>query len=85
VTHGEEGRMTDQMPLEKGLRTQEEYLRAVIDNVLDGIIAINEELTVEMFNPAAERMFGYSAQEVIGKSVTMLMPEPTRLITTVMF
>ena len=68
--------MSDQIPQEKDLRTQEEYLRAVIDNVIDGIIGMNGDRVVEMFNPAAERMFGYSAQEVIGNNVKMLTPEP---------
>jgi PAS domain S-box-containing protein len=54
----------------------ESYLRAVLDHVLDGIISINEDRIVETFNPAAERIFGYRAAEVIGKNVRMLMPEP---------
>ncbi len=42
-------------------------LRAVIDHVLDGIITMNADRTVNSFNPAAERIFGYAANEVIGK------------------
>jgi len=50
--------------------------QAVIDNVIDGIITIDERGNVETFNPAAERIFGYAAKEVIGKNVKMLMPAP---------
>lgn len=52
------------------------YLKAVLDNVLDGIISIDEACIVRTFNPAAERIFGYTAGEVIGQNVKMLMPEP---------
>jgi len=51
-------------------------LRAVVDNVVDGIITIDERGTIESFNPACERIFGYGADEAIGKNIRMLMPEP---------
>jgi PAS domain S-box-containing protein len=50
-------------------------LLAVIDNVVDGIITINEKGFIETFNPAAARVFGYSPDEAIGQSVKLLMPE----------
>lgn len=51
-------------------------LSAILDNVLDGIITINETGIVESFNKSAERIFGYKALDVIGNNVKMLMPEP---------
>lgn len=53
-------------------------LHALVTNAADGIISINAEGAVRMFNPAAERLFGYSAAEVIGRNVNILMPEPYR-------
>ncbi len=50
--------------------------KAVIDNAVDGIIAINMLGIVESFNSAAENMFGYTADEVIGQNIKMLMPQP---------
>jgi PAS domain S-box-containing protein len=51
-------------------------LETVMNTVLDGLLIINERGTIERFNKAAERIFGYSADEVIGKNVKMLMPDP---------
>lgn len=60
------------------LRDSEERLRAVVNTAVEGIITINERGIVESFNPAAERMFGYRAAEVIGRNISMLMPSPDR-------
>ncbi|MCH8013033.1 MAG: PAS domain S-box protein [Candidatus Marinimicrobia bacterium] len=54
----------------------EARIRAVVDNVFAGLITIDERGTIETFNPAAERIFGYDSAEVIGHNVKMLMPEP---------
>ena len=57
-----------------------EHVRAatVIRRARDGIITMNEQGLVEAFNPAAERIFGYRAEEVAGKPLTLLMPERYR-------
>lgn len=53
-------------------------LKAVMDTVLDGVITIDSRGTIRSINPAAVRIFGYPPQEVIGKNISMLMPEPYR-------
>ena len=68
--------ITDRKRTEDALKESEERLRAVIDNVIDGIITIDEQGTIESFSPSAERMFGCSAKEAVGKNVAILMPEP---------
>lgn len=56
----------------------EKRTRSVVDNAQDAIITICADEKIESFNPAAEKMFGYRAEEVIGQNVKMLMPEPYR-------
>jgi two-component system CheB/CheR fusion protein len=56
----------------------DERMRSVVNHVVDGIISIDERGTITTFNPAAERIFGYRADEAIGQNVRMLMPEPYR-------
>jgi PAS domain S-box-containing protein len=51
-------------------------LRSIIDTAPDAIVTINVSGDILSFSPAAERMFGYRAAEVIGRNVNMLMPEP---------
>ncbi len=58
------------------LNDEKELAKVVIDNVIDGIITIDISGIIQTFNPAAEQIFGYQANEVIGQNVKMLMPEP---------
>jgi PAS domain S-box-containing protein len=56
----------------------EERLRAILRTAVEGIITIDERGIIESINPAGEKIFGFSAEEVIGKNVNVLMPSPYR-------
>lgn len=57
-------------------RRAEATTSAILEAAVDGIVTIDVRGRVESFNKAAERIFGYSADEVIGRNVSLLMPEP---------
>jgi PAS domain S-box-containing protein len=68
--------LAERLRTEEALRESEARLRAVLSNVVEGIITINTAGLIESCNPAAERIFGYSASEIMGQHVKLLMPEP---------
>jgi len=68
--------VTQQKQAEVALRDSAARIHAILDTVVDGILTIDKRGVVETFNAAAERIFGYSADEVIGHNIKMLMPEP---------
>lgn len=51
-------------------------LDVLLSTLVDGVITIDDKGVVDSFNPAAERIFGYTADEVIGQNISVLMPEP---------
>jgi PAS domain S-box-containing protein len=61
---------------EQELRDREARFRAVVDTAVDGIVTINERGIIEFVNPAVLTTFGYALEELIGKNVKLLMPEP---------
>lgn len=54
-------------------------LKAIIDNAIDGLITIDDQGIIESINPSACRLFNYTEQEVLGKNVSILMPQPDRI------
>jgi PAS domain S-box-containing protein len=70
--------VTGAQPAAAALRDSETHSAAILQTAVDGIITIDEGGSIASFNPAAERLFGYTAGEVIGQNVRMLMPLPYR-------
>ncbi|MCX6989685.1 MAG: PAS domain-containing sensor histidine kinase [Chlamydiae bacterium] len=55
-----------------------ENLAAILDTTVDSIITIDKNGAILAFNKAAEQVFGFKKEEVLGKNVNILMPEPFR-------
>jgi PAS domain S-box-containing protein len=70
--------VTERKRGEQDLRASEERMRAILDTAMDAIITMDIHGTILSVNPASERMFGYSAAEMIGHNVGLLMPSPYR-------
>ncbi len=66
--------MTDNKPIEA-----QSMLEAILQSAVGAIITIDPKGAIQTVNPAAVRLFGYSEQEMIGRNVKMLMPEPYRM------
>jgi two-component system sensor kinase FixL len=60
------------------LRSREAHLQSILDTIPDAMIVIDEHGVMQSFSSTAERLFGYSAAEAIGKNVSILMPSPYR-------
>jgi PAS domain S-box-containing protein len=68
--------LSDRVQLEERLRHSEARWRAIVESAVDGIVVIDAHGRIEAFNPAAERLFGYTEAAVVGQNVRMLMPSP---------
>ncbi len=68
--------ITERKRLEERAKGAEQQYKAVVESVLDGIITIDERGTVLTANAAAIQTFGYSQEELVGRNVKLLMPEP---------
>ena len=62
--------------LETILKRSEARTQTLLNSAVDAIVIINTRGSIKSFNPAAERLFGYSAEEVLGVNVRVLMPSP---------
>jgi PAS domain S-box-containing protein len=62
--------------LEELVATATAEVKAIVQTAVNGVISIDGGGIIHTFNPAAERLFGWSSNEVIGKNVSLLIPEP---------
>ncbi|HSZ91602.1 MAG TPA: PAS domain S-box protein [Acetobacteraceae bacterium] len=69
---------SDVPPQSDPVASESALLRSILETVPDAMIVIDELATVQFFSSAAERLFGYTANEVRGQNVRMLMPPPYR-------
>jgi len=60
----------------RGLQEREAHLRSILETVPDAMVVIDDSGAVQSFSAAAERLFGWSAAEMIGRNVKLLMPSP---------
>ncbi|MBW8816013.1 MAG: PAS domain S-box protein [Caulobacterales bacterium] len=60
------------------LKASEAHLKSILDTVPDAMIVIDERGVMQSFSTAAERQFGWTSAEVVGRNVSLLMPEPYR-------
>jgi len=59
-------------------RQRQDHLQSILDTVPEGMIVIDEIGTIRSFSAAAERLFGWTSAEAVGRNVRMLMPDPYR-------
>ncbi len=69
-----EVRTRDYIKEERAHAASERKIKAIIDNIVVGLVTTDEDGNIETFNPAAEKMFGYQALEIAGKSISILIP-----------
>jgi PAS domain S-box-containing protein len=62
----------------EALVESEQRLRAIVDTAVDAIITIDERGLIESANPSTQRLFGYRPEELVGRNVSVLMPDPHR-------
>ena len=62
----------------RDLHAREAHLQSILDTVPDAMVVIDVKGVVQSFSAAAERLFGWRADEVVGRNVSMLMPAPYR-------
>lgn len=68
----------EQKRAEVDVRAREAHLRSILDTVPEAMVVIDEAGLIHWFSAAAERLFGYAADEAVGRNVRILMPEPMR-------
>ena len=64
--------------MRREVRIRQERLKAVLDYAVEAIVTIDDQGTIESFNPAAEKLFGYTAAQAIGQNISLIMLAPAR-------
>jgi PAS domain S-box-containing protein len=70
--------VTERVRAEQAVAASERRYRQLTEGTLDAIVVADQQGQITLFNPAAQRLFGYEASEVVGQSLTCLMPEEYR-------
>ena len=70
--------ITERRKMEEALAARDRHMRAILDNIADAVVTMDVGGVIESVNPAAEAMFGFTADELLGEHVTVLMAEPDR-------
>ena len=68
--------VTERTLIELAVQHSESRLRAILNCAVDAIITMDSQGRIHSFNPAAEKMFGYSASEALGENITLIIPSP---------
>ncbi len=72
------GQVVERKRAEDALQKSVEDIHAVLDNVADGVMTTDEGGFISSFNRAAQRLFGYPTNEVLGREAKLIMAEPYR-------
>lgn len=67
--------ITEKKRIDEGLKRAKEFSENLIETAQDAIVSIDEEGIVKIWNLSAERVFGYSRNEIMGKSITIIIPD----------
>jgi PAS domain S-box-containing protein len=59
-------------------KPSEKLLSSIVANITDGIIVLDRHSVVQAFNPGAEKIFGYRSSEIVGRDISMILPERLR-------
>jgi len=76
--------VTEQKILEDRFRQREHWKSMVLENAPDAILTVGSELRIQSFNAAAEKVFGWPRDEIVGQSINLLVPEEQRNTHTAM-
>ena len=70
--------VTEETATDQAIQAREQHLQSILATVPDAMIIIDEQGRITSFSAAAEKLFGYSEAELLGRNVSCLMPSPDR-------